>query len=159
MKAMSTAASTVRHAFAATSEAIVLVAILAALVVGAAILTGRAPIGAGSALGAQVKTTIVVSDGTFGGMTTATVVGSGGANLASTAGTSMWVHATCIVEANGSLGLVAWERTDSSGRAVIALGPTASWLAGSASCRADAGSFDKFGRFRVSATTTFNVSS
>ena len=77
MKAMSTAASTVRHAFAATSEAIVLVAILAALVVGAAILTGRAPIGAGSALGAQVKTTIVVSDGTFGGMTTATVVGSG----------------------------------------------------------------------------------
>jgi hypothetical protein len=158
VKAMSTAASTIRHTFVAGSEALILAAIVAALLFGAAVLTGHAPLGAGSTLAGQNTSTLSVPDGSFGGTTMANVSMAGSAGAASTSAAGLWVHATCIVDANGSLGLVAWETTDASGNASIALGPTPSWQSGSATCKAEAGSFDKLGRFKASSKTTFSVS-
>jgi hypothetical protein len=135
-----------------------ILALLAALVVAAAVLTGESPAGANSVLAARTTASISVPDGNFAGSTTATVSANGGGTLAVT-GSPVWVRVHCTVDADGSTGMVAWEKTDGGGNASFALGPTPSWQSGSASCRADAGTFDSRGRFKISASTTFKVSS
>jgi hypothetical protein len=88
---------------------------------------------------------LAVPSAVFAGTTTATVTG----------GTGLWVHVSCYV--SGALGMSSWERTDAAGHAIFALGPTASWTSGGASCTADAGSFNSRSKFVVAARTTFSV--
>ncbi|HZV25611.1 MAG TPA: hypothetical protein VFG00_04895 [Acidothermaceae bacterium] len=89
---------------------------------------------------------ITVPNGVFGGVTTASVTGASG----------LWVRAACSAFSGGAM--VTWVATDSSGSAVIQLGPTPTWSSGGASCSAQAGSFDARGNWNVAASTTFSVS-
>ena len=156
MSKLSHAQLAVGHGLGAGLEALLWVGIIIALAISTAVVSGISPVGAGTAFAGRSESTITVADGRFGEITTASV--SQATAKASTAIAGTWVHVTCVVDANGSLGLVAWEPTDASGHAKIALGPTPSWQAGSAKCAAEAGSWDKASRFRVSSKTTFTVS-
>jgi len=111
-------------------------------------------VGAGSVFAARAGMTLSVPDGQFGGTTTATLGTTFALSASDTSST--WVRATCVVDSNGTVGMVAWERM-AGGSATFALGPTPSWQSGSASCTADAGTFDRNGRFKSSASTSFHV--
>jgi hypothetical protein len=156
VRLVSIAKSGTRHVTIAIGEAVLLLAISVALIIGTAVLSGTSPIGTGTALAGK-SMSLVIPDGEFGGSTTARLSGDS-ASLAATASGSMWLRAICQLDADGSTGLVAWERLDASGQASIALGPTPSWGRGSASCTAAAGTFDSHTRFKVAVTTTFYVS-
>ncbi len=160
MKAMSTAASTIRHALGAGVEALIILGIIAALTLGLALANGH-PGGAASVFAAKggnghgngglgnagtSGVTLTVPDGTFGGYTAASVSGASG----------LWVNVSCQAFSGG--GLAAWQQTDASGLAVFQLGPTPSWSAGGASCWAQAGTFDGNGNFSPEASATFTVS-
>ena len=90
------------------------------------------------------SSSIVVPDTTFGGISNATVAGG------------MWVYAQCFQ--NGDLVFGQYKKADASGAVVLGyFGPTPSWSAGSANCTAQEGSWSNNGRWRGSASTTFNV--
>lgn len=161
MRARSTAASTIRHAVGVGVEAVLLVAIVAALSFGVALATGH-PASAGSVFAAKggsggghggggsatnTYVTITIPNGTFDGVTTASVTGASG----------LWVHVICNAFSGG--GEVAWAATDNSGLAVIQLGPTPSWSSGGASCTGEAGTFDAAGNWTALASTGFAVAS
>lgn len=127
---------------AATARALVLAAAAVAL-------------SASAAFAAKDSPTLVVGDGTFGGTTTAIIEGTSAAR--SSESSTVWVRVVCTLHTDGSVGMVAWEPTDASGAATFVLGPTPSWSSGSAECRADAGTFDRHGRYRLAASTGFSV--
>ena len=145
MKALSTAASAVRHTIGAVVEATLIVAIVAALAVGVAIAGGH-PAGASSVLAAG-KVSISVPDGVFAGTDVATVDPAGG---------SIWVDARCYQ--SGKLVYEQWSAVNGSLQATLTLGPTPSWTSGAASCTATANQLQRSGRFKQLASTTFSVS-
>ena len=149
MKAIATAASGMRHAAMAVTEALLVAAIVAIVLFMFAPVAKPASLlaGAGEAA-ARGRTTatatgISAADGVFGGTTTVSTK------------PGLWVHVTCI--ANGSIGLSSWDTADATGHVTFHLGPTASWQSGGASCTADAGSFNSRSKFVVAASTTFRV--
>ena len=162
MRVLSTAAGTARHGIGAIAEAAVVVAIGAALVFGAAVVTRSDPAGAADAYAAKggnggghggdsttgggATAVIVVPDGVFGGTTTAT---------ANPGGSDAWVHVRCYQ--GGGVAMEAYVAVDGASQATIQLGPTPSWSGGEASCEAEEGYWAN-SRWRVLAATTFNVS-
>ncbi len=89
---------------------------------------------------------ITVPDGNFGGTTVATI---------NPGGESVWVKAECYQD--GTLVFAGYWRPDSNNEAVIGLGPSQLWTGGDANCTAEEGYFNKGGRWRVIASTTFNA--
>ena len=68
-----------------------------------------------------------------------------------------WVMAECYQ--NGTVVYRQYVKVDpATHQATLTLGPTPSWYSGAASCRAEEGIWCKGSRWRVLATTTFNVS-
>ena len=93
--------------------------------------------------GGNANITITVPDGVFSGTSTALT------------SPSVWVKADCYQ--SGTLVYEDYELTDSTGSAVLPLGPTMMWTGGAASCTAQAGTINN-GSFKAAASTTFNVS-
>jgi hypothetical protein len=154
VKAVSTAASTVRHTFGVALEAVLLLAIVAALIFGAALLAGVPPGGADSVFAAKGGSgnghgggAITVPDGVFAGTTTATV---------NPGGSGSWAFAQCYQ--GGTLVYAQYVEADSTNRATFTLGPTPLWTGGSANCTAEEGVWGSSGRWRTVAETTFDVS-
>ena len=136
--------STLTHSGLAVVEAMLVVAIVAALFLALSPIvrpddTPGALAGKPSSGGA-----LVFPDGTFAGRTTATAGAAGN-----------WVHAQC--SQGGTLVYEQWVKADGSKHAVFTLGPTPMWQSGSASCWAEDGTWHR-SRWRQSATTTFSVS-
>ena len=139
-----------RHTVGMLAQALLVLAIVAALVFAAAEVIGTGPAGANSVFAARGGRAALanggglsIPDGVFGGTTTATVTGGG-----------TWVNVSCQ-SATG--GLVSWTAADGNGNATIQLGPTPTWSSGGASCGARAGSFDNNGNFVTGASITFSV--
>jgi len=98
----------------------------------------------GTSGGHKTSVTITVPNGTFGTTDTASVSQTG-----------LWVHATCSQYATTVY--EQWLQTDGAGNATLTLGPTPMWSSGSASCDAEAGSWNSHGRWVVDAQTAFAV--
>lgn len=127
--------------FAHTTGAVLeagLIAVLAiGLVAGSALAGKPAPGGSTS--------TFRVDDGVFAGQTTAYAGSS----------TSTTVHARCY---QGGALVFEQYATYSDGKATLTLGPTPRWSGGAATCTAEDGYWFRMTRWRILATTTFNVS-
>lgn len=143
MKALSTAATAVRHTIGATVEALLIVAIVGALAFGVALASGH-PAGATDTRAAAA---ISVPNGVFAGSDVATVDPASG---------SIWVDAKCYQA--GKLVYEQWAATNGSLQAMLTLGPTPSWTSGAANCTATANQLQRSGKFKLLASTTFNVS-
>lgn len=145
MRALSTAASAVRHTLGAAMEALLIVAIVAALAVGVALSTGH-PAGASGVRAATAAPSISVPNGVYAGTDVATVDPPTG---------SIWVDARCY---QGSvLVYEQWAAVNASMQATLTLGPTPSWMGGAASCTATANVLQRSGRFKQVASTSFSV--
>lgn len=150
MRAVSTVASGLRHSAVAVAEALVVAAIIAALLLALSPVYKPATFLAGAdaaqaAKGGRGSGTISVPDGVFASTTTATV----------NPGSDAWVRGRCYQ--GDSLVYEQYVRVDANNQAVLTLGPTPSWLGGSASCTGEELEFGRNARWRVLATTTFNV--
>jgi hypothetical protein len=145
MRAVSTAASVVRHTVGAVGEALLVVAVVAALLMGVALVTGTGPVGTADVLAA--RGVIAVPDGVFAGTTTATV---------NPGGSDVWARGRCYQ--GGSLVYEEYVRVDANNRATLTLGPTANWTAGSASCTAEELVLGRNQRWHTLAIADFNVS-
>lgn len=133
-----------RHALGAAAEALILVAILAALVVAISPAIREVPSALAGKPSAGSGTGLVVPDGVFAGRTTAT---AGAAYR--------WVHARCTQA--GTVVYEQWVKADAAGNATLTLGPTPMWTSGAADCWAEDGNWNK-SRWRQTSTTTFFVS-
>jgi hypothetical protein len=151
VQAARTASSVGRHTLVLIAEVLMILAIGVTIVIGAALATGQGP-GADPALAGKGgragsgSVTVSFPDSAFGSEATGQVSG----------GTVAWVHIYCRVT-DGSVGLDTWRRPAVDGSFSVVLGPTPSWTGGGASCKADAGSFSRNGRFNVAGSTTFGV--
>jgi hypothetical protein len=152
MRALSAAASGVRHVAGVIAEAGLIVAIVGALAFGV-VAFGRAPGGAANVFAAgkgghnganATVVTIAVPNGVFAGTVTATT------------NPGLWVRASCVQ--SGTVVYQQYVTADSAGQAVLTLGPTPMWSGGSASCKADAGGFSSSGSWKTQVSTTFSVS-
>jgi hypothetical protein len=129
-------------------EGLLVLATITALIVAVTLVARGEPGGADGALAARNSGTLTIPDGSFASTTTAT------ANPG-TEGT--WVMAECFQ--NGSVVYRQYVRVDpATQQATLTLGPTPSWTSGAASCRGEEGTWFKGTRWRVVATTTFEVS-
>jgi hypothetical protein len=147
VRAVSTAASGVRHLSEVGLQALIIVGIVAALLLALSPMFSPAEDLAGiNGANARGGGVITVPDGQFGGTTTATL-NPGGA---------VWALAECYQ--NGTLVYAQYVKASSSNTATFTLGPTPMWQGGAANCTAEEGSWGKNGRWRVVASTTFNVS-
>lgn len=102
--------------------------------------------------------TLSVPDGQFATTNVAYVGSSGSKEVRLAAGSgpdSQYVRAECSQQ--GSLVYRQYSRVQ-NGQATLTLGPTPSWTAGSASCTAELGEFDKRTKWRSSNSATFSVS-
>lgn len=151
MRALSTVASFSRGRATAVIEALILLAIVATLVLGFALVNGtQSPAGAESVFAARgggragTAAQISVPDGVFGGTTTASVSQAG-----------LWVYNAC--SKSGKVVSQQWAITDTAGKAVLYLGPTSLWTSGGASCVAQAGSWSRKGTWVSQGSTTFSV--
>ena len=150
MRAATAVASIGRHSLTAIIEAVLVVAIVGALALAMALANHTSP-GAESVFAAKggrlgTSAAIRVPDGTFGGTTTATVSNPG-----------LWVYNAC--SKGGRIVSQQWAMTDSAGKAVLYLGPSALWTSGSATCVAQVGTWTRKGTFSAQGSTSFNVSS
>ena len=152
MRAVSSAASGVRHVLGVSVQALLIFAILAAILLAFApvykpadFLAGTGSVLAGKGQAATSGASISIPDATFGSSVTASVRGKSG----------LYVRVSCTQD--GATVLVAVERTDANGQATFQMGPSPTWTSGSASCLGQAGHFDNRGRFQIDASTTFNV--
>ena len=147
MRAISTAASAARHSLGAVAEAFLIAVIVAAVVLALSPVYQPANIiaGTGTAAAGRVTAKITVLDGVYAGTTTATL---------NPGGSGAWAYAECY---QGDTLVLRQYRDGSSGQATFQLGPTPVWTSGPADCRAQEGTWDKGGRWRVLATTTFRV--
>jgi hypothetical protein len=125
------------------------------LVVAALLTTTLLSALVGTSIAAKSSTSLTVPDGVYGGTTTATVTSGVSAASTTSGGSALWVRATC--SQNGVSVYRQNVQLDSSGRAVLTLGPTPSWSGGAADCLADSAYYSN-GRWRVVATDTFHVS-
>jgi hypothetical protein len=148
MRALSTAASVVRHSLGAAGEALLIAALLAALLLALAPLHGLAHslTGAGVASAGRVTGHISVPDGVFGGITIATTNPGG----------DVWVYARCFQQGASVYAEVA--PVGANNQATLTLGPTPRWTGGAATCTAQEGYWSAKGRWRTLAETTFDVS-
>jgi hypothetical protein len=155
VRALSTVASFSRHRATAVVEALILLAIVVTLTLGFALVNGtHSPAGADNVFAAKggrtggghggSSATITVPDGVFGGTTTATVSNPG-----------LWVYNAC--SKGGAVVGQQWAITDTAGKAVLYLGPTALWTSGGASCVAQVGSWSNKGTWVSQGSTTFSV--
>ncbi len=133
----------IRSVLTHTAQAVAEGSLIAMLIVG--LMAGSAFAGkpGGSATSGV---SVTVADQVFGGTATATVSGKSG----------LYVYVKCSQA--GGTALSAWERTDSNNQASFSMGPTPSWSSGSATCVAEAGHFDRRGRWQIEASTGFAVS-
>lgn len=70
-------------------------------------------------------------------------------------GGPVWIHAECYQD--GELVYAQYKKVDENNQAMLTLGPTPSWSGGDAECIAEEGTWGKNGRFRVIASTDFQV--
>ena len=163
MRAVSTAAMGLRHAFGAVAQALLIAAIVAALIVAYAAVTNTAPSGASDVLGARGGKT---GGGTAGSGTIVerfmdgATEGHYGARVTFDVSTSAtpypYVHLMCYQDGS----LVAEGRTGffptAIGNEWFYLGPTPNWQGGAADCTAK---LEKYGRkaWSVLASTSFHV--
>jgi hypothetical protein len=137
----------VRHTAGVAIEGLLILAVIVALVFAATLATRGEPGGANDTFAGR-SGVLVVPDGVFGGLTTAT---------ANPGDEGTWIMAVCYQ--NGGVALQTWVKVDpATHQATLTLGPTPSWPDGAASCYAEEGSFFKGGRWRAIADTTFEVS-
>ncbi|HEX5590801.1 MAG TPA: hypothetical protein VFX65_10975 [Candidatus Limnocylindrales bacterium] len=140
--------SIARRTAGVTVEGLLVLGTIAALVLAGAVATRGEPGGAASAFAGRYSGVITVPDGVFAGTTTAT------ANPG-TEGT--WAMAECSQD--GTVVYRQYVKVDPvTHQATFTLGPTPLWSGGAASCRAEEGTWFKGSRWRVQASTTFNVS-
>ena len=137
----------VRHTAGVAAEGLLILAAIAALIFAATFVSRGEPGGADPALAGR-SGNLTIANGTFANTTTAT------ANPG-TEGT--WVMAECFQ--NGTVVYRQYVKVDpATHQATLTLGPTPSWTSGAASCRGEEGTWFKGSRWRVVATTTFEVS-
>ena len=150
MRASSVLAS-MRHAGAASLEALLIALLLGMLVAGHAAVSGN-----GTSALAGNTATLTVPNGSYGATTTATLGGAATltARSSSTA-TTYWVAAKCYQ--GGTRVYSEWVVADAAGNAVLTLGPTELWVGGAASCTAEAGYYGSNYKWRKVASTTFEV--
>jgi hypothetical protein len=148
MRAGSAIGSGARHAVEVGLQALLIAAIIATVALAmsavyrpAGFIAGLDSVDAGRARG-----TLTVPDGVFGGSTTAT------ANPGDPGST---VYAQCFQDGERVWG--KYQVVDGNHQATFQLGPTPSWTGGGATCTADELAFTKNGRWRVVASTTFDV--
>jgi hypothetical protein len=149
MRALSSLLTGTRHSLGVVVEATLIAAIIAALLL--ALSPFYAP--ASTLVGSQgvdaakpVSGHLTIPDGIFTGTTTAD---------ANPGGDNAWVMAECFQ--SGTVVYRQYVKVDANNQAVLRLGPTPSWTSGGATCRADEGTFVKGGRWKVLASTTFQV--
>jgi hypothetical protein len=131
-----------RHVGAAIAEAGLVACLVFGLIAGTT-FAARGGKGAGGHAGTSA--TITVPNGVFGGTTTASVSQPG-----------LWVYNAC--SKGGAVVSQQWTATDSTGKAVLFLGPSMSWTGGSATCVAQAGSWSNKASWVSQGSTTFSVS-
>lgn len=152
MRIGSAIASGARHIVGVSLQALLMAAIITALVFAAAAVSLSAPAGGDSVFAARGGNgggggVLTVPDGVFAGTTTAT---------ANPGDDGTWVMAECFQ--NGTVVYRQYVKVDpTTHQATLTLGPTPSWSSGAASCRAEEGTWFKGSRWRVLATTTFEV--
>jgi hypothetical protein len=148
VRAVSAAASGVRHLAEVGLQALIIVGIIAALLLALAPLFGPAEdlagVDAANARG-HGHASISVADGTFGGTTVATVE----------AGGDVLAKAECYQ--GDSLVYFEIFPPGPDNTVTFTLGPTPLWQGGDATCTAQAGNWAKNGRWRAVAKTTFEV--
>jgi hypothetical protein len=129
------------------AEALLIAAIVAAIALALAPVYKPADIVAGTGTAAAARTTarITVPDGVYAGTTTASV---------NPGGSGAWAFAECR---QGGTVVLRQYRDAASGQATFQLGPTPSWTGGAADCTAQEGQWDRNGRWKTLATTTFHV--
>jgi len=154
MKAMSTAASTVRHTTGALFEALLILAVIAALVLGAAALGGSSPGGADPVLAARGGgSSIWIEDAAArtadGGLQFGDSVTFG---YRSDSAQSIQLHC----RQGGSLVFAAAGML-SAGDTAFTLGPSLAWTGGAADCSGMLGHRSKSGRYVVEANVDFAV--
>jgi hypothetical protein len=131
-----------------TIEGLLILGTIAALVLAGTVATRGEPGSATDAMAARATGTVSVPDGVFGGTTTAT---------ANPGDDGTWVIVDC--SQNDVIVYRQAVKVDpATHQATFTLGPTPLWSSGAASCRAEEGYWFKLTRWRVLATTTFNVS-
>jgi hypothetical protein len=140
--------SIVRHTAGVAVEGLVILATIVALVVAVTLVARGEPGAAGDAFAGRNSGTLTIPDGTFASKTIAT---------ANPGDEGTWVMAECFQ--NGSVVYRQYVKVDpATHQATLNLGPTPSWTSGAASCRGEEGIWSKSNRWRVLATTTFEVS-
>jgi hypothetical protein len=137
----------VRHTAGVAAEGLLILATVVALVFAATLATRGEPGGATDTLAGR-NGEITVPDGVFGGLTTAT---------ANPGDDGTWVFAEC--QQNDVAVYRQYVKVDTAThQATLTLGPTPSWTGGDASCFAEEGYWSRNNRWRVLASTTFEVS-
>lgn len=131
--------SAARHIAGVVAEASMITALVFGLVAGSAF---AAQGGNGKVHGAS-SATLTVPGGVFAATTTAKTA------------PGLYVYAACSQQ--GTVVYTQYALADSSGNAVLTLGPTPMWTGGSAACTAQAGSFSATGAWRSQASATFSV--
>ncbi|TAK01080.1 MAG: hypothetical protein EPO36_06565 [Chloroflexota bacterium] len=140
--------SVIRHTAGVAIEGLVILATIAALIVAMTLIARGEPGGADDAFAGRNSGVLTIPNGTFAGTTTAT---------ANPGGEGTWVMAECFQ--NGTIVYRQYVKVDaSSHQATLNLGPTPSWASGAATCRGEEGYWSKGNRWRVIATTSFEVS-
>ncbi len=117
---------------------------IALLSVGLIAGTAFAAQGGNGKLHGASSATLTVPNGVFASTTTAKTT------------SGLYVYAVC--SQSGTVVYTQYALADSSGAAVLTLGPTPMWTGGAASCTAQAGSFSSTGAWRSQASTSFSVS-
>ncbi len=145
MRSSAGGAMTMRHVGLVALEAL-LVAVIAW--VAAMTLAGATQNGGiiGAAEAGQDAASLTVAPATLGGAAVFT---------ANPGDEGMWVHATCNRSTTNLFS--QWIRVDASRHATLTLAPSTRWSSGAAACTAEEGYFSSNGRWRVIATTKFNV--
>jgi len=147
--------SVVRHTTGVAIEGLLILLTIAALTFAATLFTRGEPGGATDAFAARGgggggggSGSLSIPDGAFASTTTAT---------ANPGDDTSWVMAECFQ--NGTIVYRQYVKVDpTTHEATLTLGPTPSWSSGAASCRGEEGYWFHGSRWRVYATTTFEVS-
>ena len=140
--------SIIRHTTGVAIEGLLILVTVAALAFAATLASRGEPGGASDAFAARGGGgALAIPDGTFAGTTTA---------VANPGDDTSWVMAEC--SQNGAIVYRQYVQVDpATHEATLTLGPTPSWSSGAASCAGEEGYWFKGTRWRVVATTTFEV--